>query len=533
MTTYASATAVPDAERDRRGQTAADLEACLLELEMRAGSDTFRSFVAPAEHAERAAADLDRQDLRMRARLVLADVAIRSGDTAQAGRICRDVLRWTTANPHAYVLARVHSQLAVFHSHVGNLADALSHAVYCVSHTADDVHPGIRARHLTVLAMTLDENGSTDEGRRRFADALDLATLAGDNEMILRILNNMAYTAYENGDDLAARELVERMRTVAARQGVTPRANYLDTIARVEMMSGRYAEAEAGLVTAVSEAGGHLLTEGNALTECLLTMAEAQRLQGAADRAQASLDRATLVCEERGLYAHRNRVREEQALLYAATGRYQEAFEEHRRFYAESKVLQSAERDARARALQAVYEAEEARRTSERFQEMAHRDALTGLYNRRFVNERLPVLIHGAVEREEELSVALLDLDHFKLINDTLSHQAGDAVLQQIAELLDAATPAVAARMGGEEFLLIMAGSAHRDAVAFGERLCAAIRAHDWTPVTGDRPVTASVGVASVPATGITVSALLGHADRNLYAAKRAGRDRVVGDPTG
>ena len=101
--------------------------------------------------------------------------------------------------------------------------------------------------------------------------------------------------------------------------------------------------------------------------------------------------------EERGLHAVRARAREEQAALYAATGRFREAYDEHRAFHAAATALHSAQREARARALQAVFEATEARRASEHFREMAHRDALTGLYNRRYVNERLPALLGEAV----------------------------------------------------------------------------------------------------------------------------------------
>jgi diguanylate cyclase (GGDEF)-like protein len=163
---------------------------------------------------------------------------------------------------------------------------------------------------------------------------------------------------------------------------------------------------------------------------------------------------------------------------------------------------------------------------------MAHRDPLTGLHNRRYVNERLPALLGEASVRRAPLSVAILDLDHFKRINDTLSHSTGDAVLQQVARLLvEAATgPAVAARMGGEEFLLILPDVDAAEAARRCEQVRLRIRAHDWEPVAGALPVTASIGVTTVPDGRGTPSALLSRADRNLYAAKRAGRDRVVVD---
>jgi diguanylate cyclase (GGDEF)-like protein len=138
------------------------------------------------------------------------------------------------------------------------------------------------------------------------------------------------------------------------------------------------------------------------------------------------------------------------------------------------------------------------------------------------------------------VSVALVDLDHFKHINDTLGHHVGDAVLREVAALLQAALPAdggralggsFAARMGGEEFLLVLVDSEHERAAALAEDLRAAIAGHPWGELTGDVPVTASIGVSSAAAApGCTPAELLGRADAHLYRAKNGGRDLVVTD---
>ena len=100
--------------------------------------------------------------------------------------------------------------------------------------------------------------------------------------------------------------------------------------------------------------------------------------------------------------------------------------------------------------------------------------------------------------------------------------------------LQEAATgPAIAARMGGEEFLLIFPGTPAEEAADRCERLRLRIRAHGWEPITGTLPVTTSIGVTTAPDGRGTPSALLSRADRNLYAAKRGGRDRVVADLPG
>ncbi|GII25725.1 GGDEF domain-containing protein [Planosporangium mesophilum] len=525
---FADALAALSASNPEAG---ARLAAVLDAMEMVPAAD-FRTVVLPADRAERLAVELGRPDLQMRARLIRADVLLREGDTAESGRMAQQVNAWADEHGNAYLLARSHHLLSVFFHHVGDVADALAHGVQCVAKIGDEVPARIRARHLSTLAIALHQNDSSDEARRRFQEALDLATAAGDLELALQVLNNMAYTAYQtdNGED--AETLIDEMRAFETRYGVPLRAHYLDTIARIEMMRGRYAAAEETLRPVLDGSAAHLLTEGNALAECLRTVAEAKRLRGDLTGAQATLDRAAQVCEERGLASYRARVREEQAQLFAVSGRYREAYEEHRRFHAETQALQSAQREARARALQAFYEAEEARRESVRFREMAQRDALTGLHNRRFVDERLATLIERAAEYGTPLSAALIDLDHFKRINDTLSHATGDVVLQQVAGLIaEAATGAgVAARLGGEEFVLILPDTGADEAARRCEQLRQAISGHDWWPVTGGIPVATSIGVTTVTGGRSTPSALLAHADRNLYAAKRAGRNRVVAD---
>jgi diguanylate cyclase (GGDEF)-like protein len=260
-------------------------------------------------------------------------------------------------------------------------------------------------------------------------------------------------------------------------------------------------------------------------------MAETLRLGHRYEEAQAALDAGAAMAEERNLRLIRAQAREGQAALYADTGRYREAYEEHRVFYAEATALHSAQREARAHALQAAYDATEARRVSEELRELAHRDALTGLYNRRYVDERLPALLIEAAARHTPISLAIVDLDHFKRVNDTLSHNTGDTVLRQIGQLLSEAATGrtVAARLGGEEFLLILPDVDAREALLACEELRLRIRSHDWSSVTHGLPVTTSIGVTTAVDGPHAVNDLLERADHHLYAAKRAGRDRVVG----
>jgi diguanylate cyclase (GGDEF)-like protein len=161
-----------------------------------------------------------------------------------------------------------------------------------------------------------------------------------------------------------------------------------------------------------------------------------------------------------------------------------------------------------------------------RLEETARTDALTRMPNRRAFDERLQIELGRAGRTGEPLSLLLGDVDRFKQLNDRFGHAAGDAVLVAIGRILMRECRAIdtAARVGGEEFAVLLPAASAAAALTTADRLRTAI-----AQVTdGDgRPVTISFGVAEHPADGVTPDALLRSADKALYAAKEAGRDRV------
>lgn len=158
-------------------------------------------------------------------------------------------------------------------------------------------------------------------------------------------------------------------------------------------------------------------------------------------------------------------------------------------------------------------------------------DPLTGLHNRRFLHEVLPRELTRAGRNNTPLAVMLMDIDHFKRVNDTYGHAIGDRVLKEVAGATTAAVRAIdlCCRYGGEEFAIVLP-----DAHVEGARLRAeAIRAAIGTlevDCAGEKPlrVTVSIGVAIFPGHGIDEDALLRAADAALYQAKGAGRNRVI-----
>ena len=166
----------------------------------------------------------------------------------------------------------------------------------------------------------------------------------------------------------------------------------------------------------------------------------------------------------------------------------------------------------------------------EQQRQLAVRDGLTGLYNRRAFNELLVSSIANEDRRDDGcLALVLLDLDHFKKLNDTFGHPAGDAALRSAARLLaqHLRKGDHAARYGGEEFVVIFPGLDRDKGVHAAERLRLAVEKHRLVFEGARIPIAASFGVAIWPADGREPDDLLAAADRALYAAKQAGRNRV------
>ena len=166
----------------------------------------------------------------------------------------------------------------------------------------------------------------------------------------------------------------------------------------------------------------------------------------------------------------------------------------------------------------------------EQTRRMANTDGLTGLYNHRYLHERLKQEIERAERYERPLSVVMADLDHFKTFNDTYGHPHGDKVLIAIASTLRQLSRAsdIVARYGGEEFTMILPETRAEEARALAERTRQCVAALDLANQGADAiAVTLSLGVASLQP-GQTAETLIEAADTALYEAKRAGRNRVA-----
>ncbi|MEP6691291.1 MAG: diguanylate cyclase [Gemmatimonadaceae bacterium] len=187
----------------------------------------------------------------------------------------------------------------------------------------------------------------------------------------------------------------------------------------------------------------------------------------------------------------------------------------------------------RIKALQdAVLERERALAAAvEELQRVAITDGLTGLFNRRHLEDRLREMFEHSQRLHEPLACAMFDLDHFKSVNDTYGHQAGDEVLRQLAQILRIGARDIdkVGRYGGEEFMIILPGAVLDAAVTFAERARQQIEQHIFEYEGGTLRRTISCGVAAWPHPRIrSRDQLVKAADDALYVAKDTGRNRVI-----
>jgi diguanylate cyclase (GGDEF)-like protein len=511
-------------------QESADMPDLHLELE-EAAAQVGHDVDAAAARAEAAARWADRtgnEPVLQRARLLLADAAGRRGETAKLGIMAREALTWGLEQNDQFVVARAHRLLSTFYEGLGDGGTSLEHAIACVENLPADTSTFFKGDHETRLGSAHLVLESFGPARERFTRLLGWAEEIGDANLRLRSLNNLAFLEYAAGRSDESVRLSREMTEHSRRSGIPLSAAAWDTVARAQMSGGKYAHAEQTLIAAL--ASTRRITEARDIADLHVSIAVCQRMLGRFEDAVRSLDVADAQCADRNLEHARTEVVEERSTLCATIGDYRAAYQLYREFHALKLEQLSAAKDARSRILAAVFETDEAVRARERYREMSERDHLTGLHNRRYAETVVPLMLRSATREAGALSVAIVDLDHFKRINDTRSHQAGDVVLQRFSELLQASCPlgGLTARLGGEEFLLVLTDHEPAAARQVCEDLLSTIRNHDWAPMAGELRVTASIGLATELARHSSFPELLAEADRHLYRAKRAGRDRVV-----
>lgn len=462
-----------------------------------------------------------------RARLALADAAGRTDDVRGAVESARSILLQSRLRDEPVVSARAEAVLAWCLFRMGAFGEAIVHAVESVRLLPADAPAHLRVDHTMVLAL-LNGLQSTDDGYiAAFDHVLAEAEQLDNTHLLLLTLNNYAFLHYTRGRAADALPLCDRIQALSEARNVPLTSTILDTIASVLLELGELQRAED--VARSNVEADVPVTEARAEPEALLTLAKILDRRDAVGEALASVARAERMATERELPEIVAMATEHKAALLARTGDYRGAFEALTVSHATWKLVRDRESEDRASTLNALFETEQARQRSTTFELLAERDALTGLWNRRHIDRVLPRLLGAAQPGEgRPVSVAIIDVDNFKRLNDARSHETGDTVLVRFGELLSRAVaePGFTARLGGEEFLMVMPHTGSAAALVLCQQVRDLVERQRWSALTDGLAVTVSIGVATARPGG-TVSTVLREADAALYRAKDAGRNRV------
>ncbi|QJX09406.1 GGDEF domain-containing protein [Rhizobium brockwellii] len=333
--------------------------------------------------------------------------------------------------------------------------------------------------------------------------ALDIAIEIGDSWAARLCLGNQAEFYSHLGEHEKALQCMARYQLFQENSYVRDRQQYLYTLGQIYNNSGKFTEALSPLLEAVEliDAGGSF----DSYVQIYLYLSQAYEGLGQFDPALETHKKYHQAYLRNSAENTQRRAR--LAEIYYETKRFKEVAE------TESK---------RAETLEASYQ--KLQEQTDILANAVYLDALTGLYNRKYLDSRFKEL----TSEKRPYSIAMLDVDHFKSINDNFSHMIGDRVLSAIGTILRSQLRITdqAIRFGGEEFVVLFAG-APRGAADLCERLRSAIERWDWSEICNGLHVTISIGVAGT-LSAKSPNEVLAIADQNLYAAKNSGRNRVV-----
>ena len=495
---------------------------------------------------------------------VQAVVLRRAGETIRSAQLQAAIDARPGLQPSAIHRFMAHNSRAITAKLLGQHDEALRQFYAALDSAARTGWPGPHITALSNLGAHHQDLYNLDDARRLTEQALAAAREAGARQMIATAATNLVIIHHASGEFLRARAMVEFLSTHTADLAPGMLQRHAVVLAMGHLGVGEIDAAlrhlEGGAITAAADGDGItqwawltarcLLAKGDAdgarrLAENTLQQRQALRLADPPYVTMALHRVLADACEIKGDSVAALRYMRQTHSLYehlvgrSARARYTALQVAHELGQAqrERDLAMDGRRtveDDRRRlselnaALQA--QAAETEMLHTKLREQALRDPLTGLHNRRYLFEMAPGLLDLTRRQNSTLCVVLMDLDHFKLLNDTYGHHAGDLVLQRFSTLMTQMLRRsdLVCRHGGEEFVAVMPDIDSDGADAVISRLLEAFQSQQTE--MGKRRLprgSFSAGIAVFPRNGHTLEQLLSRADRGLYSAKNQGRARI------
>jgi diguanylate cyclase (GGDEF)-like protein len=399
------------------------------------------------------------------------------------------------------------------------------------------------------------EQGELTRAQELFQKGLEICVRVGSQQREAVVRNNLGLTFYRLGSYQSSLEYSQQALELAQKlQDRRIEASALGNLALTYLALGQYDTALELNKRALEKE--RELHNRHSEADLLVQIGRIWLEKRSYVMAQSTLEEALQVAQACGNRKAHTEVHLYLSEVWQHKGQFALALQQHRLYHELTTTTLKEQLERKTLALLIRFQAEQALQQAEivrlrnvelvsanealqqanlekslllaQLEQMVRTDPLTQIYNRRYLEQQLQHLFEQSRTEQWPLSVALIDLDHFKAINDTYSHQAGDEVLKTTAALFRETLPGVEliARYGGEEFAIAFPKTTAAEAAAACERLRQQVEAHDWSFIHPDLVVTVSIGVSDAPSAP-NHEKLLMVADQYLYDAKRRRRNQV------
>ncbi|MFO1305111.1 MAG: diguanylate cyclase [Burkholderiales bacterium] len=412
------------------------------------------------------------------------------------------------------------------------------------------------------LGSALISGGRMDEAARYLRTGLELAQAANNRSLLTKLLHNQSLLAKARGDALAktndaaaqleySKGLAQVTRALELARELGNPYDEMHSLGQTgTMLRLLHGHAEAMKVLDETVVLAKRLNEPFVQAEAMMERGSSLVAQGRLDEARQSFTDAILLARQIGASGVLAEACESLSKVAENTGDLASALALYKEFHAVREAELASSRKHAGTAAQLWLDFQEANRRATQYRERAEtlaadhaalarkakaltevseQDPLTSLLNRRGLDAHIDALVEASESSGNPVTVAVIDVDRFKRINDTFSHAVGDAVLKRVAAIMreQCRQDDLPVRYGGDEFLLVLANAD----IAMGTRVLARLKetvdAWPWEREAAGLKVTLSIGIAQRPRRG-TIAAAIAAADQALYDAKAAGRSRIA-----
>jgi diguanylate cyclase (GGDEF)-like protein len=453
------------------------------------------------------------------------------------------------------------NNIGIAYTQMAQFSDAFEYLINSLDAAGSE--PAAASYALYNIAQIFTQINDLEKAQDYYRQSLDLNQKTNDRALESTILADLGkvHSLLKNHND--ALGYLDRSLEIARTTGnLHDQGIALSTLGMAHQESGNYANAHECLNEALE-----IMKQTDALpdqSEVLCLLGRNHLKQGKFDQSIALLNRSLQIAEEIKVNEKIRNAHYALAEVYQAIGDFEQALDHYRTYHNIWKSFYSQDAERRIHAIIARSEIEKARQDAEEeryktyqlsqalneakrsetektrllsqleiqaemLEQLAREDGLTGLNNRRWLDVQLNHEFERARRFSHPFSIAMLDVDDFKSVNDRFSHQVGDEVLRQIAKILRASCRMVdcIGRYGGEEFMIILVETTPQQAHEICTKILDQMRGFDWSQIhTGMGPITLSIGLGQ-NVNVQTPADMISTADKQLYRAKQQGKDQI------